>query len=318
MLGIYLRLVATMTFWGGTFIAGRLLADIGPSTAALGRFTVASLCMVALCHRLEGGLPRLDRSQILPVLLLGLTGVFLYNLFFLTGLKTVTAGRASLIIATAPAIIATLAALLLKEPFGLPKALGLCLSITGALTVISRGNLDAILAQARFGDLLIFGCVLCWSSYTLLAKRAMRGLSPLAAVTWSCVVGMFMLVPLAVNEGLFRELARAGVVEWASMIYLGMFGTAVGFFWYYQGIKRLGAARAGVFINLVPVNAVLMGWLLLGEAVDMSLAAGAALILTGVYLVNRPQPGTPTSVPSPEIANAPASGVAAGSDSSRR
>jgi drug/metabolite transporter (DMT)-like permease len=300
MLGTYLRLAATMTLWGGTFIAGRLLSHVGPSTASLMRFVVAGLFMVALCYRLEGGVPRLERRQVVPVLLLGFTGVFLYNFFFLSGLQTITAGRASLIIAGNPVFIAAFAALFFKEGFGKLKAAGLILSITGALTVISRGQLDAVLAQVRPGDLFILGCVFAWSSYTLLGKKVMNGLSPVGAVTWSCLAGMVFLLPMAVREGLFAHLAGATPLEWGAMVYLGVFGTGVGFSWYYQGIQRLGAARAGVFINLVPVNAVLMGWLLLGESVDLSLLVGAGLIFTGVYLVNR-------RVATPALEAAPAS-----------
>lgn len=300
MLGTYLRLAATMTLWGGTFIAGRLLSHVGPSTASLMRFVVAGLFMVALCYRLERGVPRLERRQVVPVLLLGFTGVFLYNFFFLSGLQTITAGRASLIIAGNPVFIAAFAALFFKEGFGKLKAAGLILSITGALTVISRGQLDAVLAQVRPGDLFILGCVFAWSSYTLLGKKVMNGLSPVGAVTWSCLAGMVFLLPMAVHEGLFAHLAGATPLEWGAMVYLGVFGTGVGFSWYYQGIQRLGAARAGVFINLVPVNAVLMGWLLLGESVDLSLLVGAGLIFTGVYLVNR-------RVATPALEAAPAS-----------
>ncbi|MGE4468816.1 MAG: DMT family transporter [Desulfovibrio sp.] len=300
MLGTYLRLAATMTLWGGTFIAGRLLSHVGPSTASLMRFVVAALFMVALCYRLEGGVPRLERRQVVPVLLLGFTGVFLYNFFFLSGLQTITAGRASLIIAGNPVFIAAFAALFFKEGFGKLKAAGLILSITGALTVISRGQLDAVLAQVRPGDLFILGCVFAWSSYTLLGKKVMNGLSPVGAVTWSCLAGMVFLLPMAVREGLFAHLAGATPLEWGAMVYLGVFGTGVGFSWYYQGIQRLGAARAGVFINLVPVNAVLMGWLLLDESVDLSLLVGAGLIFTGVYLVNR-------RVATPALEAAPAS-----------
>ncbi|MGE4291058.1 MAG: DMT family transporter [Desulfovibrio sp.] len=306
MLSTYLRLVATMTLWGGTFIAGRLLVHVGPATASLMRFFVASLFMLAFCWRLEGGLTLPGRRQIVPVLLLGLTGVFLYNIFFFTGLHTVTAGRASLIIAGNPALIAVLAALFFREPFGKFKILGLVLSIIGALVVISRGELGAILAQIRIGDLFIFGCVFAWSSYTVLGKKVMTHLSPVAAVTWSCLAGMLFLLPLALREGLAANLVQANALEWASMVYLGVFGTGLGFLWYYQGIKALGAGRAGVFINLVPVNAVLMGWFLLGEDVDFSLAAGAALIFTGVYLVNRPanrQPALQDENPQPDAAS---------------
>ena len=80
---IYLKLMLTAIFWGGTFVAGRSLAqNVGPFSAAFFRFAVASVFLVALTWKMEGKLAVLKSSQILPVLLLGLTGVFFYNLFF--------------------------------------------------------------------------------------------------------------------------------------------------------------------------------------------------------------------------------------------
>jgi drug/metabolite transporter (DMT)-like permease len=76
--------------------------------------------------------------------------------------------------------------------------------------------------------------------------------------------------------------------DWTGILYLAFFGTALGFDWYYQGIREIGLSRASVFINLVPVSGVFLGWLLLGEAVNFSLLAGAALVIGGVYWTNRP------------------------------
>jgi drug/metabolite transporter (DMT)-like permease len=71
---------------------------------------------------------------------------------------------------------------------------------------------------------------------------------------------------------------------------LGFFGTALGFQWYYEGIRAIGPSRAGVFINLVPVSAMSLSYLLLDEKLSPSLLAGAILVLAGVYLTNRPHP----------------------------
>ena len=150
-----------------------------------------------------------------------------------------------------------------------------------------------MLDQFSLGDLYILGCVASWATYSLLGKKVMEGMTPLGAVTWSSILGCVMLFPAALFTGLSADLARAGGVEWLSIIYLGVFGTGLGFTWYYQGIRALGPSRAGVFINLVPVNAVLMGWLILSEPIGLSLILGSALVLTGVWLVNRPAPTSP-------------------------
>jgi drug/metabolite transporter (DMT)-like permease len=124
-------------------------------------------------------------------------------------------------------------------------------------------------------------------AYSLIGKVAMRDLSPLCAVTYSCAIGAIALLPPAVIEGVWSSLSHCSREAWVSILYLGLLGSALGFIWYYEGIKAIGPARAGVFINIVPLSSVLLAFFLLHEPVDASLLAGAAFIITGVYLTNR-------------------------------
>ena len=285
---IYCKLILATVFWGGTFIAGRLLAqDMGPFSAAFLRFLVASLILGAVAMRTEQGFPAIRKEQWLWVTLLGLTGVFAYNILFFLGLKTVVAGRASLIVATNPIFITLLSALLFKDRLTPLKGVGILVCVLGATVVISRGDPILILqGGVGWGELFLLGCVGSWTAYSLLGKRAMRDLSPLTAVTWSCIIGCILLLPPALAEGLLTNLSGFSTVDWASIVYLGVFGTGLGFYWYYQGIKAIGTTRAGVFINLVPVSAVLMGVFILGEPLSPSLLVGALLVLTGLSLTN--------------------------------
>ncbi len=286
---VYLKLLATMLFWGGTFIAGRLVAGVVPPLpAAFLRFAIASVLLLILLYRLEGGLPRLDRRQLGAVTLLGLTGVFGYNVFFFTGLQTVSASRAALIIALNPVGIALFSALFGGERLTRRRALGIAISVSGALLVISNGHLAGLLAGALgSGELALLGCVLCWALYSVLGRRAMRGLSPLAAVTCSSLAGTLLLAPLALAKGVVSGAAGYGLHAWLSLAYLALFGTVLGFLWYYQAIHRLGAVRSGVFINFVPVCAVVLGFLLLDEALSATLLQGGALVIVGAWLTNR-------------------------------
>jgi drug/metabolite transporter (DMT)-like permease len=83
------------------------------------------------------------------------------------------------------------------------------------------------------------------------------------------------------------------------ILYLGLFGTVLGFVWYYEGIRQIGPSRAAVFINVVPVSGVFFGWWLLGEPVNGSLLAGGALVLAGVALTNRSPVVPPVTAPVP-------------------
>ena len=129
----------------------------------------------------------------------------------------------------------------------------------------------------RLFELLIFGCVLSWTCYSIIGKTAMRGLTPLAAVCWSSIAGTLLLLIPALQYGSLPEALSFSLTVWCSIGYLGLVGTVVGFLWYFEGIQSIGPSRAAVFINFVPVNGVLLATLLLGEQLDISLLGGGLL-----------------------------------------
>ena len=285
---VYFKLLLTAFLWGGTFIAGRAIASsVHPVCAAFLRFAIASTFLLLLTVRMEGRISPLGKKQILPVVLLGLTGVFAYNILFLTGLKYIHAGRAALIVATNPVLISLLSALFFKERLNGIKGSGICLSVLGAMIVISNGRI-ADLGSYRIGtgELLIAGCVLSWVAYSLIGKAVMAQLSPLTSVAYSAVIGTALLLPPALFSGLGREIFGYGVRDWMNLFYLGFFGTVIGFSWYYQGIERIGPTRASVFINFVPVSAIVLAALILKEQITISIVLGTVLVISGVYMTN--------------------------------
>jgi len=276
-------------FWGGTFVAGRSLAQtVGPFSAAFFRFVIASIFLVFLLRRAEGPLIWPEKNQIIPVIFLGLTGALLYNFFFLKGLKMIEAGRASVIIANNPIFIALFSAYFFKERLNLVKVIGIIISVGGAIIVISRGQVFEVLQGGLgLGELYIFGCVASWVVFSLIGKAVMEDLSPLRSVAYSSIAGTFFLAAPALFEGGFSFL-HYSLLEWANIFYLGFFGTVLGFLWYYQGIQKIGPTRAGLFINFVPISAILLAFLFLGEPLTTSLLIGTVLVSSGVYLTNRP------------------------------
>jgi len=286
---IYLKLLLTALSWGGTFVAGRLVTqNVGPYSIAFLRFTIASILLLLLTWRIEGKLPKLKKSQIMPVILLGITGIFIYNVMFFKGLKIIEAGRASLIIATCPIFITICSTIFLKEKISPVKALGIVISVCGAIIVISKGNINRIFEGGlSLGEFYIFCCVLSWVAYSLIGKAVMNNLSPLASVSYSSVVGTVALAVPAFFEGLLRNIPGQSAIDWLCISYLGVFGTVIGFVWYYQGVARIGPTKAGLFINFVPISAILCAFFILREPITISLAAGAVLVISGVYLTNR-------------------------------
>ena len=285
----YVLLVGSMLIWGGTWVSGRIVAaEMTPLSAAFLRFAVASVFLLLLTTRMEGRFTWPRRDQWLPLTLLGASGVATYNVLFFLGLQTVPAGRAALIIACIPAVLALVSGLFLGERLGRVRALGIPLSLAGVLVILSRGRPETLFTGGvSLGDGCILGCVAAWSVYSLLGKRCMTGMSPLFAVSWSCILGDAMLLPLALAEGLVIQVGSASGVVWANLLYLGVLATGLAFYWYYLGIRSLGASRAGVFINLVPVAAITLGALILDEPLTLSMAVGGVMVVSGVWLTNR-------------------------------
>ena len=291
---VYLKLLLTAIFWGGTFVAGRVVAkNVDPYSAAFLRFAIASVLLLSLTFKVEGRLPVIKASQIIPVIALGMTGMFAYNVLFFKGLKLINAGRAGLIVAMNPVLIAILSSYFFKEKLTLLKITGIVISVTGAVIVVSRGNpIEIVDGNAGLGELYIFCCVLSWVAYSLIGKAMMTDFSPLVLVAYSSVIGSVALsVPACIN-GVIRHLTHYSATDWVGIFYLAFFGTVLGFVWYYEGIKKIGPTKAGLFINLVPASAVVLAYLILSEPITLSLLIGAILVTSGLYLTNRTHAGS--------------------------
>lgn len=290
---VYLKLAAVTMIWGGTFVAGRFLADgLSPLFAASLRFLLASVALLLFAGLARVPLIRPSLGQWLQLTLLGFFGIFFYNLCFFYGLHYINASRASLIVALNPAVIGLASWLLFKERLSRAKVAGIVICIAGAGTVIVSRNpqLLAANAQAWIGDLLIFGCVLSWGIYSLFSKSLNQALGPVQTVMYSILLGTAMLWLASAVRGELRvdALLSLGPQQWLSLMYLGILGSALAYIGYYDGLRKIGATRSGVFIALNPLTAVILGALLLGEQLTLPMCLGGGLILAGIYLCNKP------------------------------
>jgi drug/metabolite transporter (DMT)-like permease len=292
-IAVYLTLAAVTMIWGGTFVAGRFLAgSLSPMFAASLRFLLASAALLGLLWLARIPLARPTPRQWLQLMLLGFFGIFFYNLCFFYGLQYINASRASLIVALNPAVIGLASWWLFKERLRRVKVAGIATCIVGAgLVIVSRNpQLLAATPDAWIGDLLILGCVLGWGVYSLFSRELNQTLGPVQTVTYSILIGTLMLWVLAAVRGelSWEALDDLGLPQWLSLTYLGVLGSALAYIGYYHGIRKIGATRSGVFIALNPLTAVVFGAVLLDEHLTLAMYGGGAMILTGIYLCNKP------------------------------
>ena len=284
---IYVKLILTMAIWGGTFVVGRIIAQtLSPFIAGFGRFATASIFLWFLISYRKDKLPRLNHRQALLVICLGLSGVLAYNLFFFLGLKDISASRAGLIIALNPICITVASRIFFQEKLSYLKVIGVVISLGGAILIITEGNISTLFSQGiGRGELSILGCVASWVVYSLVGKLAMQELSASATTTYAVWIGTILLLPFAIVEQ--NRFLKIDLLTGLGLAYLGILATVVAFNWYYEGIKEIGAAKAAIFINLVPMFAIIFGTIFLEESLSAIAFFGGGLVILGVSLVNR-------------------------------
>ncbi len=283
---LYFRLALVTLFWSGTVIAMRIGGQtFGPFWGATLRYALASAAFLPLVFG-KGKHPfQMTRRQWMHVFFLGLTGVFLYNYFVFRGLRTVQANHAALIMAMNPILVMLVSSRLHGDRITRRRLAGALISLTGVAVVISRGDPSKLLMGFEQGDVFIVLGTLSWMLYTIIGRNALQTLSPLQASFWASVIGLVMLSLMAIREPWPSHIPMSAV--W-SILYLGLIGTVLGFVWFYEGVQKLGATRASLFNNLIPVNTMILSVIILGEEVSGYVFIGAALVMTGVLLVNLP------------------------------
>ncbi len=289
----YGKLVAAMAMWGGTWIAGRIIAQelSAPLAIASIRFVVAGLALAMVALLTEGAIPMPPSGRAWAAIWgLGFFGIFLYGLCFFFGLQRIPAGRGALVVALNPVVIVIAAWLLGQERMNPRKAIGSTIALAGCLTVIGNGDPFALLhGTVGLGEWLIVGCVITWTAYTFIGRRATQLLSPLATTLHASLAGALLLGIAAFIQGGIDPTAWSWRV-WASMLFLALFGTAIAYTWFTDAVHKLGAGHASVFINLVPVFAVLQAAVLLDERLGLPVLFGGLLVIAGVWLTTLQKP----------------------------
>ncbi|NBO48959.1 MAG: DMT family transporter [Chitinophagia bacterium] len=282
---IYIKLVLVALMWGGTFIATKMAAQtFGSFTGASFRYAVALLFLLPMAWLKDKKTFNLNRKQFFQLLVLGLTGIFGYSYFFFNGLRLVEASHGALIVALNPVLVLIMTSIRDKKRIGAIKIIGMFLSIIGLVVVISRGNIGDLLSGFSWGDAFMLGCPICWALYTFYAGDALKTTTPLQASTWATILGFCLLTLCAPFEPFPTQI---NPLVWLAIAYLGICGTVLGFVWYYEGISKIGAVKTSAFNNLIPVFAMILSILILGEHIETYAMAGSVFVIGGVFLINR-------------------------------
>lgn len=277
--------LATST-WGSAFIAGKIaVQSFEPATVAFFRFFGAALLLFPLMWFKEKDMPKPTKRDWFLFAVLGLTGIALYNIFFFLASKHAPVIKSSLFIASNPVLIIILSVLFLKEKISKNQVIGLILALLGVAFIITNGDLSMFLSMAFEPiDLILLGAVICWALYSVVGRVVLRKFSAIVSTTYAVGFGTLFLLPFAVVETSISDLASSTFVVWLAIAHMSIFVTVVSFIMYYYGIQQIGAAKASIFINFMPISAVIMASVFLEEALTLPHLIGAMFVLSGVTL----------------------------------
>jgi drug/metabolite transporter (DMT)-like permease len=271
----------TVVFWASAFVGIRDAgADLSPGPLALARLTVGSIILGAVVVARGEKLP--GRGNIRGLVLCGLLWFGLYMVALNAAERRVDAGTASMLVNIGPVLIVVLAGFLLKEGFPRTLLLGCALAFAGVVVIAFA---DAHRGASTLGAALCLLAAVAYAGGVVSQKPVVSRIPPLPATFVPCLVGTLACLPFL--PGLVDELGEASTSAVAWAVYLGAVPTALGFTTWAFALARTDAGRMGTMTYLVPPIAVLMGWILLGEAPAALAFAGGALCLAGVALARR-------------------------------
>jgi drug/metabolite transporter (DMT)-like permease len=279
--GMFFNLFILATLWGSAFPGIKLgLAGLSAANLTLLRFAVASLCfllfLLATKRRLS---PR--REDVPYFFLVGVLGITIYHLALNYGELHVSAGAASLIIATAPAITAVVAFFTLRDRLPLLGWLGFLVSFVGVLLIVLG---DGAALQFNPYALLVLLSALVTAFFTVLQKPLFaryEAVEVTAFATWAGTVPLLVFLP-----GLFADAADAGRSALLATVYIGIFPAAVAYAQFSYAISKMPVTLATTFLYAVPVFSLFFSWLLLGEVPSLLMLSGGAVALSGIAIVS--------------------------------
>jgi drug/metabolite transporter (DMT)-like permease len=287
-LSISIILVLVSFVWAGSFIVVKTITEeINPIDLGFLRFLIATplMFLILLIRKKRVHIPLKE----LPSLsILGLTGVTLLYIFQFVGINYTNASTSAVLINTNVIFIALLSAFILKETLSKKRITGISLSFFGVIIIVLSNlqeenfNLNNIFF---IGSILILLSALCWAIYSIVGKQLLKKYDTLTVTTYAFGLGILFYIPFIFSDiiSTIQKISLNGVI---AILYLAILCSIFGYMGWYYALKKIEASKAAVFLNLIPLFAIIMSYFL-GENIAIFFLLGATLIIYGVYLTQK-------------------------------
>lgn len=289
-----LLLVLTMLFWAINFHVTKIaLAYYSPMSVAFWRFLFGVLVLLGVVLAKYGkGLSkvRITFRTLWYISLISFFGIFLTIYFFNKGLQTASAVNGSLILATSPIITAILAYFFLNRKFNYQQLLAIGLSMIGVVILLVKGNMRELVSMnLEVGDLYILGMALVFSLSQIIVDKYLSSVNSILMTSISAFLALLMFAAISTPE-LIVTAVPLDWQFWASVAFMGVLGTGVGYVAFYYAVVKLGATTTALYGNLIPLFTVLLAFPF-GEEVYSTQLIGGFVIIIGLLLFGQSKKG---------------------------
>lgn len=286
----YIFLCLAAILWGAQPVVVKVvLKELSPTLITFFRYLSISVILLTTLFITDRKNFFPPATHIFTLVLMGFTGVTLNNVLQFSGLQYSTAINCTLISATIPTVTSMLAAIFLQEQMHAIQWLGILISFLGVLFLVSHGAIAVVMNLSfNYGDVLFFCSQVCWAVYTILGRKVMQEMSPVATTAWAGLAGAVLTGVFALWEGPVAAASIVGLTAngAAAMSYLIIGGGVLAMIWWNSGVKTVGAGQAAIFANIMPLVGMLFAVMFLGEHLGWREIVGGVWIIFGVYLTN--------------------------------
>jgi drug/metabolite transporter (DMT)-like permease len=264
------------------------VGEVSPVLVVWSRFLIGLIILGWFAWR-HGELAIPSRKDGLEFVLLGFMGITLHQWLQSSGLVTSEASTTAWIVSTTPVFMAVLGWLFLKERLGFIGTAGIVLAALGVLLVVSKGSLSGLFSGSfgRPGDILILISAPNWAIFSVLSRPALQRHSAIKVTFYVLLFGWLFTSLQFLAGRHWQEFSQLSTTGWLAISFLGVFCSALSYIFYNDGLKALPASQVGAFLYLEPLVATLVAAVVLSEQIVLATLAGGALILLGVWQVNR-------------------------------
>lgn len=278
-------LAAAMALVGSSVVAGEIMIRHFPiHLGSLLRFALASAIIVPFWLLIEPGLPRLRPRTWLILAGQTLCGSALFTIFVLHGLRWTSPASAGIITSTTPACMGLLAWIILGERPGGRVLAGIALSVAG-IAILNLAGTQGGQGGSWTGNLLVAAAVVVESLFLLVRKSIPEKLSPLATSSIISVLATFFFMPLGLTQARGFAFEALPMEAWWCVLYYAVAVTIVAYLCWFAGVTRVTASVAGIFTGILPVSALAVSALFLGQDIGMPHLIGCALAMASIALI---------------------------------